>query len=130
MNVDFDDDGRCAVKMETMGWGCLVAAKLPNWFRGGCTGGARGKGGVRVDVNIVCGGGEVSLSVNVDVYDSGRCGCRCGDEGLGVSRGGEGYRTGSEAEATAEQRGGGGGGVDRARLCEASSVAGFFLSSN
>ena len=86
-------------------------------------------GGVRVVVNSVCSGGEVSLIVNVDVYNYGRCGCRCGDEGLGVSRGGEGYRTGSEAEATAEQRRSGGGGADCARLCEVSSVAGVFLSS-
>ena len=67
--------------------------------------------------------------MNVDIYDDGRCGCRCRDKGLEVSRGGEGYQTGSEAEATAEQRGSGGGGADHARLREALLVAGVSLSS-
>ena len=49
---------------------------------------------------------------------------------LGVLRGGEGYRNGSEAEAAAEQRESGGGRADRVRLREASSVAGFFLLSS
>ena len=47
-----------------------------------------------------------------------------------MSHGGEGYRTGSEAEAAAEQRGSGGGGANIARLREASSVAGVFPLSS
>ena len=105
-----------------------MAAKLPDWFRGGGDGGARG-GSVQVVVGSVHGGGEVISSVNVDVNNDGRCGRRYGDEGQGVSCGGEGYRIVSEAVA-AEQRGSGSGGADRARLCEASLVDGVFLSSS
>ena len=106
-----------------------MAAKLLDWFREGSNGGARG-GSVRVVVGSVCCGGEVSSSVNVNVDNDRRCGCRYGDEGMGVSCGSGGYRTGSESEAAAEQRRSGGGGADRARLCEASSVDGVLLSSS
>ena len=126
MTLTTTDDA--AVEMKTKVWGCLVVAKLPDCFRGGGNGGARGGGGgVRVVVKSICGGREVILSVNVNVYDNGRCGCQCGDEGMGVSCGGEGYQTGSEAEATAEQRGSGGSRADRVRLCEALSVGGVLL---
>ena len=105
-----------------------MAAKLPDWFKGGGDGRARG-GCVEVIVGSVCGGREVSSNVNVEVDDDGRCGRRYGDKGLGVSCGGEGYRTGSEAAAASEQRGSGSGGSDRARLRDASLVDGVFLSS-
>ena len=67
---------------------------------------------------------------NAEVNDDGRCGPQNGDEGLGVSCGGEGYRTGSEAAAAAEQRESGCGGADCVRLCEALSVDEVFLSSS
>ena len=79
-----------------------MAAKLPDWFKGGGDGGARG-GCVGVVVDSVCGGREVSSNVNVDVDDDRICGRRYGDKGLGVSCCGEGYRTGSEAAAVADR---------------------------
>ena len=66
---------------------------------------AEQRGRVRVVVDSVCGGGEVKSSVNVDVNDDKQCGHRYRDEDLEMYCGGKNYRTGSEAEAAAEQRG-------------------------
>ena len=59
-----------AVKTETKVWGCLVAAKLQDWFRGVSNIGVRG-GRVRVVVDSICGGGEVRSSANFEVNDDG-----------------------------------------------------------
>ena len=104
VNVDVNDDGRCGRRYRDKGLEMCCGGES-YWTGSGAVVFVEQRKRVRDVIDNVSGGGEVRLSVSVDINNDGRCGCRFGEEGPDMCCGGKSYRTGSEAAAAAaEQR--------------------------
>ena len=102
VKVDVNDDGRCGRRYRDEGLGMSCGGdSYQTGSKAAAAAAAEQRGSVRVVVNSVFGSREFRSGMNVDVDDDGRCGSQYGDEGLGMSCGGERYWNDSGAAAAA-----------------------------